>query len=174
MRFLEIGPNAPIKSLVNDPAAEHPPIEIKDGELAGRDRLIGLGVNEANIFPFEKQSAGLIGLPVTELAPHRQRLLRLRPDPIHIVHQARVAVEMLIKVSMGDVKDVLLHVFLADEPSLVAFARDPADSQTLPLAEGVIEHPHMLAEDFAVIDIDDLAFRRKEVIVQELTEIPLD
>jgi hypothetical protein len=36
---------------------------------------------------------------------------------------------MLVFVAMGDIKDVLLDVFLADEPGFIALAADPADAK---------------------------------------------
>ena len=132
--------------------------------------MIRLSVSQTNIGSLKKKRAGLIRLPITEFNPDLQGIFRLGTDPIDVAHEARIRVEVLIFESMGHIENVLFDVFFANKPRLVAFAADPADAEPFALTEGVIEHPHVLAEDFAVVDIDDFAFGGREIIMKEFAK----
>jgi hypothetical protein len=166
----EIDAPALIERLVDDAPAEHATIKIKDSELPGRHCLIRRRVMQDDFIAFKREGARLIGLPITEFNPDLQGIFRLGADPIDVAHEARIRVEVLIFESMGHIENVLFDVFFANKPRLVAFAADPADAEPFALAEGVIEHPHVLAEDFAVVDIDDFAFGGREIIMKEFAK----
>lgn len=160
------------KSLVDDAAAQESPLEIKDGELPWGNGLIRLSVKKADVGAFKEEAAGLIGLPIAKFNPDLQGILRFRPNPIDIRDETRIGIQVLIFKPMGDIKDVLRHVLFADEPRFIALAGDPADAEPFALAQRIIEHPHVLAEDFPIVDVNDLALGGGKIVMEKFAETP--
>ena len=96
-----------------------------------------------------------------------------RTDPVKTAEGAGVAIKMLIAFSASDIEDVVLHVFLRDEPSGVRFPFHTSDAKAFPLTDRVIKDTDMLTEDFAVLDIDDFAIVGREIILKEFPEMSL-
>ena len=74
---------------------------------------------------------------------------------------------------MGDVEDVVLHVLAVDEELALLLAGYPADAEPLMLADGVVEHAHVAPHHLAGLALDDVPGGGREIIGQELAEVPL-
>jgi hypothetical protein len=96
---------------------------IENGDLARGDGFDWLIVAEINVFSFKAEGAKLIGLTVTELHPDVNRFGGFRADPIDFFYQAGIGIEKILFVAIRDVKDILLDVFLIDEPGIIRTLR---------------------------------------------------
>ena len=112
----------------------------------------------------------LVGLAVTELDP--VIALFPFPDPIDLAKKAGIAYKQVSLAWVGDVEDVVGHVFAVNEegPFLIPF--DPADAKPLMLADRVIEDAHMLPDDLPARPVDYLPRGGREVVMEELAEVP--
>ena len=163
-----------VESLLNDSTAKKSAIiGIDGGPLTWGDGFDDRVESQSGFIAGKLDGYRIIDLAVSEFGDAMKRAFWTRTDPVKTAEGAGVAIKMLIAFSASDIEDVVLHVFLRDEPSGVRFPFHTSDAKAFPLADRVIKDADMLTEDFAVLDIDDFAIVGREIILKEFPEMSL-
>ena len=144
---------------------------IDDTELAGGDAvglLVHLKVVAAVGTGGEKAGAELGDVAnLKQNAKRRLLIKRIKGDPVHIAHHEPILLLRLRVIAAADVDDVLLDVFLDDEP------RATAEIEAFTLADGVEPEALVLAEDLAGFEFDDRTFLLAKEALDELVVVDL-
>lgn len=124
---------------------------IHNTELPGRNTLNGLlGVDDITSATQRFEMSAMKLGRVTNLECHLARL-GLKGQEVEVAYGKRVAVNLLRVVALGDIKHIALHILANDIP------RTTAQTQSVPLPDGVKPQSLVAADDLSAVDVDHLA-----------------